>query len=259
MTQPRALRKGTPSSAKTKTNATAHLHQLLLYTPVRSIDNILLAEELQRELKLSCHLTSNPQELSSSQAEATPTAPAQIDGSRPSDQNQSSLLLFDCKEISAMELQNLLRKLPKNTRCALLNLVPDSVYDRLIEWPQVRGMFYQNAGMYALLKGVRAVLEGELWLPRHLCHEFINRRRREPSHPLIISLPAKLTRRERQALEGIYSGKNNSALARQLKLSEHTIKSHLYSAYKKIGVKSRLEASNWLRDHYSLLDKLSSK
>lgn len=249
MTQRYALREETPSYKQD--NTPTPIKQLLLYTPVRSIDNILLAEELHRQLELPCLLTSNPQSLSQRKGEP--------DSGTSLPPTSSSLLVFDCTEISAMELQNLLRLMPSDTRCTLINLVPDSIYNRMMEWPQVRGMFYQNVGTHLLLKGIRAVLRGELWLPRHLCHEFINRRRHQPSHPLIINLPTKLTRRERQVLEGIYAGRSNNALAEKLKLSEHTIKSHLYSAYKKIGVTSRLEASNWLRDHYNLLDKLSSR
>ncbi|WP_439135385.1 hypothetical protein, partial [Pseudomaricurvus sp.] len=59
-----ALREETASYKQDATTPT--VHQLLLYTPVRSIDNILLAEELQRELELTCQLTSNPQSLSGS-------------------------------------------------------------------------------------------------------------------------------------------------------------------------------------------------
>ncbi|MBU3068291.1 LuxR C-terminal-related transcriptional regulator [Aestuariicella sp. G3-2] len=248
MNQSYALREETASYKQDKALRT--IEQLLLYTPVRSIDNILLAEDLQRQLEIPCLLTSNPQTLSKRPEPETGT---------PSHNLSAALLLFDCTEISVMELQNLLRLLPSDTRCALTNLVPDSIYNRMMEWPQVQGMFYRNIGTHMLLKGIRAVLNGELWIPRHLCHDFINRRRHQPSQPLIISLPTKLTRRERQVLEGIYAGKSNLALACQLKLSEHTVKSHLYSAYKKIGVTSRLKASNWLRDHYSLLDKLSSR
>jgi DNA-binding NarL/FixJ family response regulator len=234
--------------------------RLRIYSPVRGIDNILLCEELQRGLTLNCQLISDPRLLadclySSTQESLAKTSnPAQPCTTRAT----RNLVLFDCREISGLELQNLLRALPHSTGCALINLTPDSLYERLIEWPQIKGMFYHNTGLQHLLRGVRAMMKGELWLPRQLCHDFLYRRRHEPAHALVLNLPAKLTRREREALEGLYAGKNNNALARQLKLSEHTIKSHLYSAYKKIGVKSRLEASNWLRDHYSLLDKLSS-
>jgi DNA-binding NarL/FixJ family response regulator len=234
--------------------------RLRIYSPVRGIDNILLCEELERGLTLNCQLISDPRLLADGLCSSTQESLAKI--SSPAQpcikRTIRDLVLFDCREVSGLDLQNLLRALPHSTGCALINLTPDSLYERLIEWPQIKGMLYQNTGLQHLLRGVRAMMKGELWLPRHLCHDFLYRRRHEPAHALALNLPSKLTRREREALEGLCAGKTNNALARQLKLSEHTIKSHLYSAYKKIGVKSRLEASNWLRDHYSLLDKLSS-
>lgn len=244
--------------------------RLRLFSPVRGIDNILLADELQQELHMSCQLISDPRLLA--EPVPGPGAPAAADvdllreADRPSPpptlqpvrRPERDVVLFDSREISAVELQSLLVLIPAETSCGLLNLTRNCDHERLIEWPQIKGMFYHNSGLQQLFNGVQAMLKGELWLPRHLCHAFLYRRR-APSHALITSLSSKLTRREREALEGLYAGKNNSALASQLKLSEHTIKSHLYSAYKKIGVKSRLEASNWLRDHYPLLDQLSSR
>ena len=58
----------------------------------------------------------------------------------------------------------------------------------------------------------------------------------------------KLTRRERQILKLIKDGATNADISTALKVSEHTVKSHLYNVYKKIGVRNRLEASNWVRD-----------
>lgn len=236
--------------------------RLRLFSPARSIDNILLADELQQRLAMACQLISDPRVLtnpaSCTAADGSPAAtPTSLPPPQPVRDPERDVVLFDSREISVAELQSLLTFIPAEAGCALLNLSPDSDYERLIEWPQIKGMFYHNNGRQQLLKGVDALLQGELWLPRHLCHDFLCRRR-APAHALITNLSHKLTRREREALEGLYAGKNNSALASQLKLSEHTIKSHLYSAYKKIGVKSRLEASNWLRDHYPLLDQLSS-
>lgn len=228
--------------------------RLRLFSRVRGIDNILLTKELQQGLALTCQMISDPRLLTERMTGPVPSALLPPGPSRAAVQD---IVLFDCRETSTLELQNLLPLLPYGVGCALFNLSRNSPHERLIEWPQIQGMFYHNSGLQHLLSGVRAMMKGELWLPRHLCQDFLCRRR-APIHPLITDLTTKLTRREREALEGLYAGKNNNALASQLKLSEHTIKSHLYSAYKKIGVKSRLEASNWLRDHYNLLDRLSS-
>ena len=52
-----------------------------------------------------------------------------------------------------------------------------------------------------------------------------------------------LSHRERQVLTCVSRGFTNAQIARQLFLSESTIKSHLSSAFAKFGVRSRREAA----------------
>ena len=51
-----------------------------------------------------------------------------------------------------------------------------------------------------------------------------------------------LTPREADVLRGVAAGLTNKAIARRLKLSEHTVKFHLSSAMSKLGAASRAEA-----------------
>ncbi|SHF12010.1 regulatory protein, luxR family [Microbulbifer donghaiensis] len=58
-----------------------------------------------------------------------------------------------------------------------------------------------------------------------------------------------LTKREQEILTQLTSGQPNSAIASKLHLSEHTVKNHMYNIFRKIGVKNRLQASNWAKMH----------
>jgi DNA-binding NarL/FixJ family response regulator len=58
-----------------------------------------------------------------------------------------------------------------------------------------------------------------------------------------------LTRRELQILEFAAAGVPNAEIARELWLSEQTIKFHLSNLYKKIGVSNRTGASRWAYQH----------
>jgi DNA-binding NarL/FixJ family response regulator len=51
-----------------------------------------------------------------------------------------------------------------------------------------------------------------------------------------------LTVREQQVLHLLADGLSNYELATVLKLSEHTIKNHLFRIYDKLGVSNRMEA-----------------
>jgi DNA-binding NarL/FixJ family response regulator len=57
-----------------------------------------------------------------------------------------------------------------------------------------------------------------------------------------------LTRRERQVLRNVARGLTNAEVAHELGLAESTVKSHLSSAFAKLGVASRAEAAALIRD-----------
>jgi DNA-binding NarL/FixJ family response regulator len=79
-----------------------------------------------------------------------------------------------------------------------------------------------------LVVAVSAVASGQSVVPRELRAS--------------VERPA-FSHRERQVLEYVSKGLTNSQIAKQLFLSESTIKSHLSSAFAKLGVRSRKEAA----------------
>jgi DNA-binding CsgD family transcriptional regulator len=60
--------------------------------------------------------------------------------------------------------------------------------------------------------------------------------------------PASLTPREKQILGLVVMGYMNSQIAEQLFVAESTVKSHLSSAFGKLGVRSRTEAAELIMD-----------
>jgi DNA-binding NarL/FixJ family response regulator len=57
--------------------------------------------------------------------------------------------------------------------------------------------------------------------------------------------PSGLTRREREILALVTEGKSNAAVARELWVTEQTVKFHLSNIYRKLGVANRTAASRW--------------
>ena len=53
---------------------------------------------------------------------------------------------------------------------------------------------------------------------------------------------ASLTQRERQVMDGLVAGQSNKQIARELQISEHTVKFHVSSIYQKLNVTNRTEA-----------------
>ncbi|MGH2964501.1 MAG: LuxR C-terminal-related transcriptional regulator [Solirubrobacterales bacterium] len=85
----------------------------------------------------------------------------------------------------------------------------------------------------ALVATVRAAAAGQISFP-----EGLQGAADEPS----------LTPRERQVLGSVVTGRTNAQIADQLGLAESTVKSHLSSAFAKLGVASRAEAAALIRD-----------
>jgi len=56
-----------------------------------------------------------------------------------------------------------------------------------------------------------------------------------------------LTDRERQVLTLVAEGLPNKQIARRLDISEKTVKAHLTSAFRTIGVDDRMQAGLWAR------------
>jgi DNA-binding NarL/FixJ family response regulator len=57
-----------------------------------------------------------------------------------------------------------------------------------------------------------------------------------------------LTPREKQVLALVVMGFSNQEIADQLVLSQSTVKSHLFSAYRRLGVRTRAEATVLITD-----------
>lgn len=58
-----------------------------------------------------------------------------------------------------------------------------------------------------------------------------------------------LSPREREVLELVTQGLANKQIARELGITERTVKAHLGNAYRQIGVADRTSAAMWMRDH----------
>lgn len=127
--------------------------------------------------------------------------------------------------------------------------------EHLINWPLVNGIFYHDTEQQQFCRGIEAIFRGECWLPRHLLATYLQDTRKLPQG--ITAWRAGLTPREKEILLLVATGARNYEIANKLDLSRHTIKTHLYNAFKKIGVENRVQAINWCKDHLKEAAQLS--
>lgn len=164
------------------------------------------------------------------------------------------LLVIDCETYTPNRIQTWLSEqgdeqpLPP---VALFNTQSGSLHESLLEWPCVRGLFFDDTPPQQLAEGLKLILEGELWVPRRLMQAYLERYRRPPTNS--IKTPNLLTKREREILILLEKGTTNAAMANAMDVSEHTVKTHLYNIYKKINAANRIEAINWSRQNLTAL------
>lgn len=166
---------------------------------------------------------------------------------------QRPLLVIDCETYTPNRIQTWLseqgdQSLPP---VALFGTQSGGLHESLLEWPCVRGLFFDDTPPAQIAEGLRLILEGEMWVPRRLMQAYLERYRRPPTNS--IKTPNLLTKREREILILLEKGTTNAAMANVMEVSEHTIKTHLYNIYKKINAANRIEAINWSRQNLTAL------
>lgn len=110
----------------------------------------------------------------------------------------------------------------------------------------VRGVLRKDACADALLKAIMKVHGGELWIEHATMTRLLGELTLSAAPRKQDSEGAKhaaLTAREHQIISAVVAGNGalNRALAESLFISEHTLRNHLVSIYRKLGVKNRLE------------------
>ena len=104
------------------------------------------------------------------------------------------------------------------------------------------GYLLKDAEPSELLGAVRAVARGESPLDPKVAATLLRSRTTGRQAP-------ELTDRERQVLQLVGAGLANKQIARRLDISEKTVKAHLTSVFRRIGVTDRTQAALWAERH----------
>lgn len=110
-----------------------------------------------------------------------------------------------------------------------------------------RGVVLKQAATDLLIKSIRKVQQGEVWLDRKmtadvmkaLAHSVEAIRREKPL----------LSDREREIVQLVASGLRNKEIGEKLFISEQTVKNHLHNIFEKLGVSDRLELALYAIHH----------
>ncbi len=160
---------------------------------------------------------------------------------------EDHLICIDGTGLKYERCMQILEQLPKDAKVVIINLDEGSQHEQLLMWPGVCGFFYRASSHHHISQGISSIAKGELWFSRKLLSRFMASNRKTPNKaPTSVF---SLTKREKQILNLSSSGAKNSDIAESLNVSTHTVKTHMYNLFKKIGVSNRIQAINWAKQH----------
>ena len=165
----------------------------------------------------------------------------------PNEDHKKILCLVDCvekdfeKELIAFGATEPSRR--GSLPIALFNLQKGSGLERRAFSKGIKGFFYRDDSIAQILKGLRSMLRGELWMSRDILTKVAlqGRAKAHRDRPQTNDL----TQREIEILALLSIGSSNDDIAGKLYISPNTVKTHLYRVFRKIEVPNRVQAALW--------------
>jgi len=169
-------------------------------------------------------------------------------------QHEPDILLLDLKMPGLDGLATLQRlQIAKNkTRVIVLTASDDK--NEFVQAMKLgtSGIVLKQTATELLIKSIRKVHAGEIWLDSHttaaVIRQFVAN---DEAPPVMHSMPvapatrererSPLSQREREIVALVAQGFKNKEMAEKMFISEQTVKNHLHNIFDKLGVSDRLE------------------
>jgi DNA-binding NarL/FixJ family response regulator len=168
-------------------------------------------------------------------------------------QHEADILLLDLKMPGLDGLATLQRlQIAKNkTRVIVLTASDDK--NEFVQAMKLgtSGIVLKQTATELLIKSIRKVHAGEIWLDSHTTAAVIRQFVANDEAPAVQSLPpapptrererSPLSQREREIVALVAQGFKNKEMAEKMFISEQTVKNHLHNIFDKLHVSDRLE------------------
>lgn len=176
------------------------------------------------------------------------------DGDFPLDVNAATLYVLDLAVLGFTACAEALNALNSRgiLRAAVINADTHPNQAQLAALPGVCGLFSRDTCAEAFIRGIKAIMTGEYWLPRRVLCEHLEQTR-HVHRPRALENSVKLSNKERQLLSLLTQGCSNDAIAIRLAISPHTVKTHFYNLYRKLQVRNRVQAATWAQQNSEFL------
>jgi DNA-binding NarL/FixJ family response regulator len=160
------------------------------------------------------------------------------------------LLDIDLSGESGLDLVPEIHKLSQETKILMLTGVVDTeVHQRAVQNGAL-GVVLKSEASQVLLKAIRALNKGEVWLNRMMTATVLtNQRRQKGQVDENSKISESLTEREHEIIALIAQGCSNKDISGRLYIGEKTVRNYLTTIYDKVGVSGRLELAIYASRH----------
>lgn len=175
--------------------------------------------------------------------------------------NEYCLFFLDFSSFSHVnEIPNNILGLVKNHKVALFNCQPELLCEKTVLLSGVHGVFYANDRVGIILKGIENLLNDERWFKRETMNDAIgellsSNHFTQQNHDIVAAdnvIFPTLTKREKTIITLVSSGAQNKEIANQLHISPNTVKTHIYSIFRKTSSRNRIELVSWSKQFQQL-------
>ena len=105
------------------------------------------------------------------------------------------------------------------------------------------GYLLKNIDADYLIASLKKIMQGESVISAEMTAKLVAQLRKGPATPAAPSEADKLTPKEREVLSQLAAGLSNKEIARKLDVAESTVKIHLQSILRKLGLSNRVQAA----------------
>ena len=170
------------------------------------------------------------------------------------DQLRPDVVLMDCRlpGIDGTKVAQLINARGVDTRVLALSAYADEHYIQSMLQAGAVGYLLKEEALDTVIDAIRAVHRGEVWYSREVMPQVAALARGSTNTTLE---QIGLTDREVGVLRLLARGWDNQRIAKELRITEGTVKNHVTSIYTKLGVRTRAEAVAWAWRHGEIAER----
>jgi two-component system, NarL family, nitrate/nitrite response regulator NarL len=175
-------------------------------------------------------------------------------------QHEPNILLLDLKMPGLDGLATLQRLQAEKNKARVIVLTASNDKNEFVQAMKLgaSGIVLKQTATELLIKSIRKVHAGEIWLDSHTTAAVIRQFVANDEAPAVQSLPpappsrererSPLSQREREIVALVAQGFKHKEMAEKMFISEQTVKNHLHNIFDKLGVSNRLELAHLCDD-----------